>query len=190
MYADHLRGKRHRYATFYVCVYVRSTIESSVSAGVFLCHRALSHLLFYLLLHRALFSHPLLTACRARIIRLEQQLKAAHPDPKVPRTWATTLVQDCSAVAAPCAAAPPADAQRRGSGKGRRASCPEANALPSPSYRAHRQALEEQQRTATAFMSDKGKVGHMIRQQRLLRVDGIRFHGVAHPQPPTEESRK
>lgn len=100
---------------------------------------------------------PFLTACRARIIRLEQQLKAAQPDPKVTRTWATTLAQDCPAVAAPGAAAKPAGAQLCGSGNGRRASCPEAN-LPSRSYRAHRQALEEQQRAATEFMSDKSKV--------------------------------
>eukprot|EP00752_Nemacystus_decipiens_P013486 g11945.t1 len=109
MYADHLRGKRHR----------------------------------------------------AKILRLEQQLKAAQPDPKVARTWATTLVQDSSAVAAPCATttpagAAPAGAQLWGSGKGRRASCPDAN-LPSWSYRPHRQALEEQQRVATMFMSDKSK---------------------------------
>lgn len=66
-------------------------------------------------------------------------------------------MQDCSADAAPCAAATPAGAQLGGSGKGRRASCPEAN-VPSRSYRAHRQALEEQQRAATVFMSDKSKV--------------------------------
>eukprot|EP00903_Cladosiphon_okamuranus_P017449 g16073.t1 len=104
MYADHLRGKRHR----------------------------------------------------ARILQLEQQLKAAQPDPKVPRTWATTLGQDCSAATPPCAAATPAEAQLCESSKGRRASCPEAN-LPSRSYQAHRQALEEQQRAATVFLSDKAK---------------------------------
>lgn len=66
-------------------------------------------------------------------------------------------MQDSSAVAAPAAAVTPASTQLCGSAKGRRASCPEAN-LPSRSYRAHRQALEEQQRAATVFMSDKSKV--------------------------------
>lgn len=132
------------------------------------------------------YPYPFVTACRARILRLEQQLKAVQPDPEVPRTWATTLVQDCSAVTDT-----PADAHLCGSGKGRRASCPEAN-VPSRSYRAHRQALEEQQRAATVFMSDKGKV-------RLRRCTDDFAHKSANqrtlshrpnPQPLAEGSRR
>lgn len=165
MYADHLRGKRHRYAASSGRATNTSVAQVGFNSRVQYASQAT-------LIMRA-FSRPVnpFSVNRATTLRLEQQLeKAAQPEPKDSRRGGNSSAASASSPATTSTLAKGANSDD--AGKGRRASCSDANLQSRSSQRRRdfnqlprggevrsmRQTLEDQQRAATVFMADQGQV--------------------------------